>query len=84
MKTAEQTGNHLRYLATMTFAAVAAGLLLHNAAAQSPPPGVPAPNDTWKLPNREDPHGGRSACAGTGIRLGSGYIWSSIRLLRCN
>jgi hypothetical protein len=24
MKTAEQTGNHLRYLATMTFAAVAA------------------------------------------------------------
>ncbi len=37
----------------ITFAAVAVGLVLHNAAAQSPPPGIPAPNDVWKLPNRE-------------------------------
>jgi TRAP-type uncharacterized transport system substrate-binding protein len=43
----------MKSLATVTLAAVAAGLLLHNAAAQSPPPGVPGPNDTWKLPNRE-------------------------------
>jgi len=37
----------------MTFAAVAVGLLLHNAAAQSRPPGVPSTNDTWKLPDRD-------------------------------
>jgi TRAP-type uncharacterized transport system substrate-binding protein len=50
---AEQWGNEMKSLATMTLAAAAAGLLLHNAVAQTPPPGVPGPNDTWKLPNRE-------------------------------
>jgi TRAP-type uncharacterized transport system substrate-binding protein len=43
----------------MTFAAVAVGLLLHNAAAQSPPAGIPGPNDTWKLPNREVMNAGK-------------------------
>ena len=44
----------MKTLATITLAAAAAGLFsLHNAAAQSPPPGVPGPSDTWKLPNRE-------------------------------
>ena len=43
----------MKSLTIITLAAVAAGLLLHDAAAQSPPPGVPGPNDTWKLPNRE-------------------------------
>jgi TRAP-type uncharacterized transport system substrate-binding protein len=50
-----QTGNSMRSLITITLAvAIAvAGVFLHHAVAQSPPPGVPGPNDTWKLPNRE-------------------------------
>lgn len=44
----------MRFLATTVIvAAVAGGLPLDNAAAQSPPPGVPGPNDVWKMPNRE-------------------------------
>ena len=43
----------MQYRIRIALVAAAAGLLLHSAAAQSPPPGVPGPNDTWKLPNRE-------------------------------
>jgi TRAP-type uncharacterized transport system substrate-binding protein len=43
----------MRFLITITIAVAAAGLLLQHAVAQSPPLGVPGPNDTWKLPNRE-------------------------------
>jgi TRAP-type uncharacterized transport system substrate-binding protein len=42
----------MKPLTTMMLAA-AASLFMHNAVAQAPPPGVPGPNDTWKLPNRE-------------------------------
>jgi TRAP-type uncharacterized transport system substrate-binding protein len=43
----------MRFLAAITLAAVAGGLLLDKATAQDPPPGVPGPNDVWKIPNRE-------------------------------
>jgi len=43
----------MKILTAVTFAAIIGGLLLHNAAAQSPPPGVPGPNDVWKIPNHE-------------------------------
>jgi TRAP-type uncharacterized transport system substrate-binding protein len=43
----------MRFLTALTFAAVACGLLLNHAAAQNPPPGVPGPNEVWKLPNHE-------------------------------
>ena len=43
----------MRLPITFTLAAIGASILLHPAAAQSPPPGVPGPSDTWKLPNRD-------------------------------
>ena len=43
----------MRVLASVIFAAVSGGLLLNNALAQTPPAGVPGPNDVWKLPNHE-------------------------------
>ena len=43
----------MKYLTIVALAAVVASVLLHNAAAQSPPPGLPGPDDTWKLPNRD-------------------------------
>jgi TRAP-type uncharacterized transport system substrate-binding protein len=43
----------MRLPITFTLAAIGASILLHHAAAQSPPPGVPGPSDTWKLPNRD-------------------------------
>jgi TRAP-type uncharacterized transport system substrate-binding protein len=43
----------MKYSTIIALAAVVASVLLHNAAAQSPPPGLPGPDDTWKLPNRD-------------------------------
>ena len=43
----------MRLPITFTLAAIGASILLHPAAAQSPPPGVPGPSDTWKLPDRD-------------------------------
>jgi TRAP-type uncharacterized transport system substrate-binding protein len=43
----------MRLLTALAFAAVTCGLLLDNAVAQSPPPGVPGPNDVWKMPNHQ-------------------------------
>jgi uncharacterized protein len=43
----------MRFLITIMLAAIAGGLPLKGAAAEDPPPGVPGPNDVWKIPNRE-------------------------------
>jgi TRAP-type uncharacterized transport system substrate-binding protein len=43
----------MKTLVTITLAAATAGLFFHNTVAQNPPPGVPGPNDTWKIPNRD-------------------------------
>ena len=50
---AEHGGTVMRVLASVIFTAVSGGLLLNNALAQTPPAGVPGPNDVWKLPNHE-------------------------------
>ncbi len=43
----------MKFLIALTFATATGALLLNNAAAQTPPPGVPGPNDVWKLPNHD-------------------------------
>jgi TRAP-type uncharacterized transport system substrate-binding protein len=43
----------MRFLVTIMLAAIAGGLPLKGTAAEDPPPGVPGPNDVWKIPNRE-------------------------------
>src|SRR5215472_10323598 len=49
----EGRGNTMRLPTTFTLAVIGASILLHHAAAQNPPPGVPGPSDTWKLPDRD-------------------------------
>jgi TRAP-type uncharacterized transport system substrate-binding protein len=53
VKCVPSKGRKMKYLAIVALAAAVASVLLHNAAAQSPPPGLPGPDDTWKLPNRD-------------------------------
>jgi TRAP-type uncharacterized transport system substrate-binding protein len=43
----------MKYSIIIPLAAVVASVSLHIAAAQSPPPGLPGPDDVWKLPNRD-------------------------------
>jgi TRAP-type uncharacterized transport system substrate-binding protein len=43
----------MKYSIIIALAAVVASVSLHIAAAQSPPPGLPGPDDTWKLHNRD-------------------------------
>jgi TRAP-type uncharacterized transport system substrate-binding protein len=43
----------MRRQIAISFAIVAANVLFQQAVAQTPPQGLPAPNDTWKLPNRD-------------------------------
>jgi TRAP-type uncharacterized transport system substrate-binding protein len=42
----------MKFLTSLTLVAITA-IALNSAAAQSPPPGVPGPNDVWKMPNHE-------------------------------
>jgi TRAP-type uncharacterized transport system substrate-binding protein len=43
----------MKYSTKLALAAAVASVFLYNAAAQNPPSGLPGPDETWKLPNRD-------------------------------